>query len=775
MIHTNLDVRNPSSSDIALFTGRIHSLVNLIKITPTSAARHTAVVALGSLFGINWCHGPTVTSMGSHGLYSFLTSTPTMTSVTNSALSTLIELGGLSISISSSSDASIAGSEAHAVVIPGFKAPSAKSMLMVQDLKAGRLATVVLGHVACHVHRLGQIDTGKVIGTSSEPKDYSRLPVSTSWLRSLWDGLWEPLQMGAAQRAQKSYKASLELLLYTVHSLPTPLPAVNWFPLLSQLIALEPELVVPAIHMASRHAMTSTSLMEFLIMTLSSLKAESFAIESSSEEARSGSAEELFVGEEGIGRILTLGGLPLLNTKSDQALAELDKVRGLEGLAKRLTLPSSRIVDLVEKLVHVLFFSRTTGSVAEMEVLQLIFLDTLSNHIRQYRQGTTVAAKKVARGLLEEGKELLGDLRAILLRTFNLLSIRNVDTATRVLRRLADLSLMSISHLDAAPLAVTLDGSDRDAGARVLKHAIGIASLYRAGYLSAQQESRLTLVAQSALQVMDFYPSWSNTGEQDGQQNDYQLAEAAISVLLYAMNEGIGERPAHGILSPSQQKKKNVLRLTWLQRILDLLVLVSGLPDIFVRGIRLLLGGAVLLLWGEQDVLAAARRGSKKGQEHQQDAALATGSKTQDAEADLLAMVDEDELFGEDGAYRSLEYNIVEDDVFELWHARFLQSITGAPFLESKEEGVEGVGSEEMELEKLYQASVLGSLSLVLPDIMSGSTSTSSSSSESQAATRVLRLCLDQKILTQERQLLLTVLRRTEELVPGESSWVLLL
>ncbi|KAG0098675.1 hypothetical protein BGZ93_010725 [Podila epicladia] len=779
MIHTNLDVRNPSSSDIALFTGRIHSLVNLIKITPTSAARHTAVIALGSLFGIDWCHGPTVTSMGSHGLYSFLTSTSTMTSVINSALGTLIELGGLSIGILTASDVSIAGSEALAVVIPGFRAPSAKSMLMVQDLKAGRLATFVLGHITCHVHRLGQVDTGKVIGTSSEPKDYSRLPVSTSWLRSLWDGLWEPLQMGAAQRAQKSYKTSLELLLYTVHSLPTPLPAVNWFPLLSQLIALEPELVVPSIHMASRHAMTSTSLMEFLIMTLSSLKAESFAIiEDSSDEAKTGqSPEELFVGEEGIGRILTLGGLPLLNTKSDQALAELDKVRGLEGLAKRLTLPSSRVVDLVEKLVHVLFFGRTTSmGVAEMEVLQLIFLDTLSNHIRQYRQGTTVAARKAARGLVEEGKELLGDLRAIMLRTFNQLSIRNVGTATRVLRRLADLSLTSISHLDAAPLAIALDGTDRDAGARVLKHAIGVASLYRAGYLSAQQESRLTLVAQSALQVMDFYPSWSNAGEQNGQQNDYQLAEAAISVLLYAMNEGIGERPAHGVLSPLQQNKKNALRLTWLQRILDLLVLVSGLPDIFVRGIRLLLGGAVLLLWEEQDVLAAARRGSKKGQEsHHQHAAPATGSKAQDAEADLLAMVDEDELYGEDGAYRSLEYNITEDDVFELWHGRFLQTITGAPFLNSKEDDGDVLGCQEKEIEKLYRTSVLGSLSLVLPDIMSGSTSTSSTSSESQAATRVLRLCLDQTVPPQERQLLISVLRRAEELVPRDSSWVLLI
>ncbi|KAK3804546.1 MAG: hypothetical protein J3Q66DRAFT_393708 [Benniella sp.] len=58
----------PSSSEISvLHRDAFHSLVSLIRITPTTAARHTAVVALASLFGVDWSRGPTVTSSGAHG------------------------------------------------------------------------------------------------------------------------------------------------------------------------------------------------------------------------------------------------------------------------------------------------------------------------------------------------------------------------------------------------------------------------------------------------------------------------------------------------------------------------------------------------------------------------------------------------------------------------------------------------------------------------------------------------------------------------------------
>ncbi|KAK3804642.1 MAG: hypothetical protein J3Q66DRAFT_362018 [Benniella sp.] len=102
-----------SSADTSM---RIHSLVSLIRITPTTAARHTAVVALASLFGVDWSRGPTVTSSGSHGLLSYLASPinpRAMASVKNPAPLTLIDhcLGGA------------AGSAVHAIVTLGRKTP----------------------------------------------------------------------------------------------------------------------------------------------------------------------------------------------------------------------------------------------------------------------------------------------------------------------------------------------------------------------------------------------------------------------------------------------------------------------------------------------------------------------------------------------------------------------------------------------------------------------------------------------------------------------------
>ncbi|KAF9576772.1 hypothetical protein EC968_003279 [Mortierella alpina] len=768
LIHINLDVRNPTSSDISLFTGRIHSLVNLIRITPTAAARHTAVVALGSLFGINWSRGPVIASVGSHGLFSYLTSSTNpaaMASVTNVALTTLTELAGLSISIAAAGSGDAAPGT-FAVVVPGFKTPPPKAMLMIQDLKAGRLASVVLGHVACLVHRLGQVDSGKVIGTSSEPKDYSRLAVSTSWLRGLWDALWEPLQMGTVQKAQKSYAVSLELLLYTIHGLPTPLPAVNWFPLLTQLTTMEPRLIVPAIQVASKHATTSTSLMEFLIMTLSNFKAdrqESVIVEGAQ------SVEELLVGEEGLGRILTLGGLPLFDVQSDQAQAELDKVRGLDGLAKRVTLPNSRVVDLVERLIQALFFNldgtQRTEQDPETEVLQLVFLDTLSNHMRQHRQGerTTLGSKAVstASTLADHAKELLGDLRSIILRVFHQLLFEQTMTAQRVLRRLADLSLMSISHFDAAHLdsSVSASGQNQpDAGPRVLKEAIGITSLYRSGYLTSQQEGRLMQVAQSALLIVS-NPSVDSSCT----SLNRQLAESALSVLLYAMSANAGMDSFKKTTTTSaQQKMRNARRVIWLQRILDLLVLLSSQQEVFRHGLTLLLGGAVLMWWEDKGSLGPR-------QEEVSPKDPTTGLRAvpvDDAEATLMALTEDHELQPQqgDGHAERMDYNILEDDRFEMWHQRFVQSVSlyGS-----------GLHSEDSALQEERRWSVSNRLGLLLPDIVMNIRSVGSSAGDGQIASRLLGLMLDSHMEAAEKQTLVVLLRRMEELVPETRRWVL--
>ncbi|KAF9933213.1 hypothetical protein FBU30_006154 [Linnemannia zychae] len=778
MIHMNLDVRNPPSSEISLLTGRIHALVNLIRITPTSAARHTAVIALGSLFGINWCHGPTVASAGNHGLFSYLASStnPTaMASVTNSALSTLSELSGLFISIIPAGSIASTGDAAttekakpiFATVLPNTTTPSPNSMLMLQDLKAGRLSAMVLGHIACHFQRLGQVDTGKVIGTSSEPKDYSRLPASTSWLRSLWDGLWEPLQMGTVQRAQKSYVKSLELLLDTVYSLPTPLPAVNWFPLLTQLVTFEPSLLASSIQMASKHATTSTSLMEFLVMSLSNFQVKKAmpdsAVISLYKEETALSAEELSVGEEGLGRILTLGGLPLLVVGEDQALAELDKVRGLDGLAKKVTLPGSRVVDLVEKLFRVLFFNsdgtlKSEQDESEVEVLQLVFLDTLSHHMhRPNRSRKTISSSQSA--LSSDAKELLSELRAVVLRVFYQISFTQSLTGQRVLRRLADLSLMSVSHLDAAQLSLSGSLIDLpDAGARVFKEAIGIASLYRAGYLTTQQEGRLAQIAQTALLILS-----SRSQDSIDDVNNRHLSESAISVLLYAMNAGIGERPPEP-LSETQKRKINTLRLTWLQRILDLLVLLSSQPEVYTNGLTLLLGGAALIWWEDPTDYIATLQTFGFATASALDS-RSMSSRGDDAEALLLSMADDHEH--EHGAGTiGMDDNIQEDDMFEQWNNRFQQGVSLVAVSS-------GHDTDDKDKVSHRHRAVADRLSLVLPDIVMAIHSSSSSGSDNQIANRLLRMALDPQMTPKQRQLLVILLRRMEELVPSGQNWIL--
>jgi hypothetical protein len=505
--------------------------------------------------------------------------------------------------------------------------------------------------------------------------------------------------------------------------------------------------------------------MEFLIMSLSN-----FTIKEKVESLSNSdtvSAEELFVGEEGLGRILTLGGLSLLVQGEDQALAELDKVRGLDGLAKKVILPGSRVVDLVEKMFRVLFF-HVDGTIKaeenpEVEVLQLVFLDTLSHHMRLPRPRSSSSRSATQPSLSDDAKELLGELRAVVLRVFYQLSFSRFLTGQRVLRRLADLSLMSISHLDAAHLNMSGSIVDQpDAGALVLKEAVGIASLYRAGYLTSQQEGRLTQIAQSALLILS-----SEDVHHDSSVANKRLAESAISVLLYAMNAGVGERPTEP-LTEVQQRKMNTLRLTWLQRILDLLVLLSSQADVYANGLTLLLGGAVLLWWEDPTECTSALQtfgfapvSAVGGQ--------GTSTRGDDAEALLLSMADDHELQLESGseAALSMDDNILEDDTFEQWHGRFQQSVSL----------VAANNDNDNDENRYRHRAVLDRLSLILPDIVmaarAGATVSAAAVSDNQIASRLLRMALDPQMGTPQRQFLVVLLRRMEELVPSGQSWIL--
>ncbi|KAF9971637.1 hypothetical protein BGZ73_005410, partial [Actinomortierella ambigua] len=334
-LQINLDTRSPSSAEMTALTSRVHSLVNLIRITPTSAARHTAVLALAACLGVDWFKGPfasvsglSSSSMeGNGGLFAFLATQPSLASVLYSAINTLIEQSGLTgMTVSSIMAAEGVTLDPSVRAEPKTAAPTGRpggQSLMSMDLKAGRLAVLVLGQFAQLMQRLATQDVGKVVGTSNEPRDYGRFPHSSSWLRALWEGLWEPLQLGTVQRAQRQagFLTSLTCLLETLRSLPLPLPAVNWFPLLNQLVALEPRLLPVTVRFASRHAMTSTSLMEYLVLVLTNFKTV-FGHVSVTADSADGvedkaaleqAVRELLVSEEGLGRLLAVAGLPWLD------------------------------------------------------------------------------------------------------------------------------------------------------------------------------------------------------------------------------------------------------------------------------------------------------------------------------------------------------------------------------------------------------------------------------------------------------------------------------
>ncbi|KAG0244447.1 hypothetical protein BGW41_007739 [Actinomortierella wolfii] len=817
-LQINLDTRSPSSSEMTALTSRVHSLVNLIRITTTSAARHTAVLALAACLGIDWCKGPFATiggnGRGEGGLFTFLASQPSLASVLYSAINTLAEQSGLTdTTVHSILQAEGITLDPSIRTEPKAAAPTGRpggQSLMSMDLKAGRLAALVIGRFVQLIQHVATQDVGKVIGSSNEPRDYSRLPHSSSWLRALWEGLWEPLQLGTVERAQRQagFATSMTCLLETVRSLPLPLPAVNWFPLLTQLVALEPKLLIPTIRLASRHAMTSTSLMEYLVLVMANFKMADRAPATASGEGKVAleqTARELLVGEEGLGRLLALAGLPWLNHQSpsssasgskdkkhlrskDRVAVELDRVRGLDTIAKRVHLPVSRAFELVDSIIRLLIPAKqeteSDAEVVDREVLQLIFLDTLQHHLPKIGSPATAgAAKDSTTG--SSSSNLIHDLRTLLTQVYYQYKVTDGSeySSEKVLRRLANLSFTSLSHVDALP--PVSPATTTALAKHTLREAIGLASLYRAGLLTAAQENRMISVAQRAVVLLHDSQRSADDGEIE---IAHGLLEMTFSVLLYAMREGSLAATTAKDRQPAS-KANNSKKVVWLQRILDLLILMADATPKLKLGIRWLLGGAALLWWDRQEVATTAYQphgpkvsgdvtATSPSSSWQQD----SGSRgKQDADAELLEMLEDDEdddeeddyLFGgSDGngfdRFDPEDENPLMDSLFDEWHACYVEHSWK---LDATEEDGNVTDSD--------LTALLTRMGLVLPDVVlyqAGPTPVQSNTDNPayHTAKRLLQLAQEHAVQSVERLFFIRLMRRLESLVSDESKWVLL-
>ncbi|CAG8538899.1 7710_t:CDS:10 [Ambispora leptoticha] len=306
---------DPSSRYLSSFNAQIHSHLRIINSPDsTSTSRHTSIITLGTLAGIDFVLSPSINDDFGNAYFFNNSSDKIIVEVVNS-LTSIAGLGG--------------GAGIEAAII--------------SDLKGARLAAIILARLFRKVEVIDGEASGEnvsnITNTSNEPKDYSRLSI-TSYLRTLFDGLNEIATKGNLADSPLSIE-SANLILSTFTSLNCVLPPVNWFILLSKFN--KPTFKKYKIHhqyilMASQHASKSASLMEFLIHTL-------IGFPDIKDEEKI-ELKKLLI-NHGLAKILELSGFASRNGK---VLTEKRM-----DVSKSVVVPNSRVLEIVNCIVADLF------------------------------------------------------------------------------------------------------------------------------------------------------------------------------------------------------------------------------------------------------------------------------------------------------------------------------------------------------------------------------------------------------------------------------------
>lgn len=147
-----------SSRCLSAFNSQVRLQIDVLTSSNANMAkRHAAIITLGSLFGVKF----------------FSISQTTNSFFLNSSfLTMMIQVVDILQNIA------------------GLGQQSITSGTIMSDVKGGRLATIVLACLMQVIEKISEIGNEFIEISSSEPKDYSRLP-STSYLRALFDELVE--------------------------------------------------------------------------------------------------------------------------------------------------------------------------------------------------------------------------------------------------------------------------------------------------------------------------------------------------------------------------------------------------------------------------------------------------------------------------------------------------------------------------------------------------------------------------------------------------------
>ncbi|KAI8582977.1 hypothetical protein K450DRAFT_225721 [Umbelopsis ramanniana AG] len=215
------------------------------------------------------------------------------------------------------------------------------------NLRAGRITAFTVGNLCRkallqeqHKNSLNNpSDLEIMASTSAEPKSYSRLAQTTSWLRNVFDTLVE-----ISAQPVHSISNNATMLLLALQQTIGPLAPVNWFPILLNLSKISTDIHLSCIHFASTHASSSTSLTEFIIVQLRQVA--TYLEKGQSVDDR---VIQLLVSEVGLGKMMELAGL--LEQAPSSTVGH--HRRGVNAMLKPIKLSEERCFETVNALVSV--------------------------------------------------------------------------------------------------------------------------------------------------------------------------------------------------------------------------------------------------------------------------------------------------------------------------------------------------------------------------------------------------------------------------------------
>ncbi|CAG8584546.1 9430_t:CDS:2, partial [Cetraspora pellucida] len=186
-----------SSHNLSSFNAHLNSCIRMLTTVGTNTSkRHTALITIGSLAGVDYF---TLPYHARNRNFYFFSSAPS--AIVTQVLDALQNVAGLGSHNSSSG-------------------------MIMSDVKGGRLAVIILGQLMRVVEKISENtamligDSARSVTSSTEPKDYTRLPAS-SYLKSMFDHL---VGLSLENRPSDSSIEAASLIISTFSKISTILP-----------------------------------------------------------------------------------------------------------------------------------------------------------------------------------------------------------------------------------------------------------------------------------------------------------------------------------------------------------------------------------------------------------------------------------------------------------------------------------------------------------------------------------------------------------------------